>query len=291
MEHTENDPGESTPMFGSLRRRRGPGGRGRQALLAVLAFVVLVAAGVAWYRLRHRPAPAVSAAPPVADTAHAPRQPVAAALPALDSSDAFVRGLARGLSSHPRVAAWLANRNLIRRFVVAVADVANGQSPATHLEFMAPKGAFKIAKGQGVTRVDPSSYRRYGAVSAAFASLSTDGLAKLYHRVEPLCDQAYKELGLPGTFEDALARAFGRLLAVHVPAAPPELVPHGAMWAYADPHLQGLSPAAKQLVRMGPGNAGRIQTKLKALATAMGIQPQPPERGEAQGAAHTAHHR
>jgi hypothetical protein len=41
--------------------------------------------------------------------------------------------------------------------------------------------------------------------------------------------------------------------------------------AYADPWLEDLSPAQKQLLRMGPSNQRRVQAKLRELAVAMGM--------------------
>ena len=125
--------------------------------------------------------------------------------------------------------------------------------------------------------IDPASYHRYDGVTEAFVSLDAQGVASLYRRIQPLCDRAYEELGLPGgTFEDALARAFGRLLAVRVPSGPIEVVPDEAVYKFADPDLEASSPAAKHLIRMGPANAGRVQEKLRELARAMGVQPSSP---------------
>ena len=67
----------------------------------------------------------------------------------LRTSDAVVRELVSELSANPTLAAWLANEDLIRRFVAAVDNVANGISPTTQLDFMRPEGSFDvIEKGQ-----------------------------------------------------------------------------------------------------------------------------------------------
>jgi hypothetical protein len=42
-------------------------------------------------------------------------------------------------------------------------------------------------------------------------------------------------------------------------------------WRYEDPGLEDLSPAQKQLLRMGPANVRRVQRQLRALAQALGI--------------------
>ena len=52
--------------------------------------------------------------------------------PALSDSDALIRELVAALSAHPGFAAWLVTDDLIRRFVVAVENVANRRNPAQH---------------------------------------------------------------------------------------------------------------------------------------------------------------
>src|SRR3954470_22370556 len=54
-------------------------------------------------------------------------------LPPLDQTDPIVRELTKQISSHPRIAAWLATENLIRTFTVAIENVATGATPAAHL--------------------------------------------------------------------------------------------------------------------------------------------------------------
>ncbi len=283
---TNNGDDGPGSLFTSFRRRHGPE---RRIWPLVLLVVVLAAVGSGgWYYFHSRHAATSAADFEASPTDSLRRLPSAAStdsaaapLPDLDQSDGLVRQLAEGLSSRPRVASWLTTKDLVRRFVVAVADVASGQSPRPRLGFMAPKGAFRVRESGTQTLVDPSSYHRYDALTDAFASLNDQGVAELYHRIRPLCDQAYRELGLPGgTFEDALERAFGRLLAVQVPDSAQALVPQGGEdYAYADPGIEALSPAAKNLLRLGPQNAARVQSKLRELAAAMGVQPRDPGEG------------
>jgi hypothetical protein len=44
----------------------------------------------------------------------------------------------------------------------------------------------------------------------------------------------------------------------------------GAVYSYAKPALENLSPAQKQLLRMGPDNVKRVQIKLRELRDALG---------------------
>ena len=58
------------------------------------------------------------------------------------------------------------------------------------------------------------------------------------------------------------------------------VVPANVGYAYADPKLESLSHAQKQLLRMGPQNVRAVQEKLRAIAGHLGMDPAalPPER-------------
>ena len=84
------------------------------------------------------------------------------------------------------------------------------------------------------------------------------------------------------SFDQTLERAIVRLLETPVPDGPVRLVPSGAAgYMYANPSLEGLSAAQKQLLRTGPRNARVIQDALRAIALALGIPESrlPPSHG------------
>src|SRR5438094_661952 len=95
---------------------------------------------------------------------------------------------------------------------------------------------------------------------------------EVYRRLQPLCEDAYRGLGKPqGRFDDVLVKAIRTLLATPVVEGDVELTPKVITYAFADPALEGLSPAQKHLLRMGPKNERAIQAELRALATALGM--------------------
>ncbi len=67
----------------------------------------------------------------------------------LSTSDAVVRELAAALSSNPKLVAWLANDDLIRRFTPSVDNIAAGISPKAHFAFLRPKEGFEVDKKGG----------------------------------------------------------------------------------------------------------------------------------------------
>jgi hypothetical protein len=193
-------------------------------------------------------------------------------LPELDASDAFVRKLVQALSANPAWATWLATEGLVRRFVVVVDNLAEGRSPTKHLSVLAPKERFATVERGKAVFVDPKSYKRYDLAADVVASLDVKGTAQAYRQLKPLIDKAYKELGYPDrNFDATLAKAIDRLLATPVPRETVELKSAVKSYRYADPALESLTPAQKQLLRLGPENMKKVQEKLRELRKALAL--------------------
>ena len=256
------------------------GGTARGPIIAVGAVVLLaLAIGLYWYGGRDDPAEPETAAESTSETVSPRRtivepEPVATDAPPVDlsSSDEFIRDAIRTASSHPMLASWLVNDDLIRRFVVVVDNIADGSNPAQHVPSMRPTTRFEPT-GEGTTlRVDAQSYRRYDVHAQIVASLDTQGTADLYLMLEPLIDEAYVELGNPSRpFSQTLERALVSLLSTRASHEAPTLVEHAPFFQYTDPDLEALSAAQKQLLATGPDNTRTIQTKLRQIALAIGI--------------------
>lgn len=190
----------------------------------------------------------------------------------LRTSDAVVRELVSQLSSNPKLAAWLANDDLVRRFVATVDNIANGISPTSQLEFMRPKGKFEVLKSGDEITIDPKSFDRYDLATQVFVSLDTEGTVALYRELEPLIDDAYGEISPPGShFSDRLDAAIEELLEVTPPKGDPKLKPKVVTYVYVDESLEGLSGAQRQLLRMGPDNVLLIKAKLRDLKAGLQV--------------------
>jgi hypothetical protein len=266
--------------------RRGQFSR-ETRVTGVVLLVLVVLLGGAWYWFATRDGESGPVdGPAAADTAERAAAPDSAIdLPSLSASDEFVRRAAAELSARPRLAEWLATDSLVRSFVGAVVKVSAGLSPRDELDFMEPEGSFGVREPDpGAVVIDTASYDRYDPIVATFVSLDTDGTAELYRRLRPLFQEAYRDFGFQNSFDGALAGAVETLLAVPVPQGPVELVPAGVRgYEYRDPELEGLSPAQKHLLRMGPRNIERVQAKLRRLVEALEL-PVLPARLDAQEA-------
>ncbi len=255
--------------------------RGSRAPLWIAAVLVAVAAVAVILVLLRPRAPATKPVDAVARATAATqtegRTPLGPAvepieLPPLVLTDPLVRELLGKLSSSPTLAVWLASDGLIRAFAVSVENVADGISPAKHVRALAPRAPFRTQSEGGTVTIDARSYARYDGIANAAASMDPAGLARVYSMLKPRLVEAYRELGHPeGELDVAVERAIVHLLQTPVVEEPIALRPRVLSFRYDREDLEALSPAQKQLLRMGPRNVKLIQEQLRALARELGI--------------------
>lgn len=245
--------------------------------LVILVAAVLAGAGV-WHGLLHGApdAPTAVAQVPVAPSVvdRAPDAP----LPPVAEVDALLRSRLAGASSLPQFGAWLREADLLRRFVAVVSNMASGDSPRAVVAFLAPSGDFQVSSTrEGRTLVAKKGYTRYDTLGRVVGSLDSTLLVDTYREVRRLAERLHQESAPPGgSFEATLQRAFEQVLAVPVLDGDVEVVAKGALYVYADPALEALSPAQKHLLRMGPSNLRHIQGKVREVSQKLNQQASRP---------------
>lgn len=254
------------------------GSRRRSPTTAIVIALLLVAAAITAYVVwrGRQAAPAQQEAAPqsrLPQVAPPPAEPGEdIVLPPLDMTDPVVRELVRRLSSHPKVAAWLATDGLIRNFTVVTINIASGRTPVQHLRALRPEAQFRTQGPEEALYLDPASYERYNDHATAIAELDVRGTARLYATLKPRITEAYRELGYPeGDFDALLERAIVELLGTPIVEGDVRLTPRVESYAFADSRLESLSAAQKQLLRTGPANVRRVQQTLRELAPYLGI--------------------
>ncbi len=266
-------------------------------LWAVLGLAVLAGAGgVLWTVFRPTRGPTDA---PVVDAGTADTD--AGPAVSLTEGDALLRTLAGKLSPSEELLKWLSGDDLIRRLTGAVNLIADGDSPRPMLAFLEVRGDYSVLekadprakkkapkrkasrrKGKGGPPlpehhgrvfVTPKAFARYDGITQTFTSVDADAAGKAYGQVRPYFDAAFAEIGKPGKhFDEVLVAALHRLVEVKFPEGEVELVPKGAVYAYKDPALEGLSAAEKHLLRMGPDNGKAIQASLRRFAEGAGLK-------------------
>lgn len=195
-------------------------------------------------------------------------------LPTLEMSDGLVRQRVGTLSSNPMLLEWLKQESLISRLVSAMSMIVNGRFPREIFAAFAPRGKFLVVKNGGKTVIDPAGFARYDALTAMIGKVDAVAAARLFEELLPLFDAAQRGLGEKNTSaREAFFAASRELLQTPVLEGDPVLTQgkKGIGWNYADEKLEGLSPAQKQIMRMGPKNQALVQAKLRAVALALGV--------------------
>ena len=246
-------------------------------ILIVLVLLAVTGAAVWYFFPARRETPTQSTAAGQKAEPPAATRPLGGAaapieLPPLDQTDALVRRLVGALSSNATVAAWLATDGLIRSFTIAVDNIARGVNPAPRFRTLRPTGRFAVLDRDEAQAIDPRSYERYTPLAIAVDSLDPNGVADLYSTLKPRIQESYAELGQAESFDGALERAIVSMLQTPPLDGPIQVVPKGAvMYAFENPRFERLTPAQKQLARMGPRNTRVIQVRLREIARALGI--------------------
>ena len=192
----------------------------------------------------------------------------------MEESDAWIRQNAKNLSPHPRFLDWLKVGNFIRIITVVVDNIAEGRSPRSHLGFLSPGKGFEAMEKDKKLYLDPAGYKRYDPIGDVFASIDAQKAVQTFEVLKPLFQQAYRELGYPNKdFQDTLIRAIIVLLLT--PAVQGDILLEeeetGINYRFADDRLESLMGAQKHLLRMGPDNSRKIQSKLFQIAVALGV--------------------
>lgn len=256
--------------------------------IAIVAIVIAVIAGAMFFSgpdqpPEPRPVPVIPEPPPAPppppprpepelvlpwdEPEEAPvAEPEPVVLPALNDSDRFLREQAEVLTDDGSIERVLATDELLRKFVVVVENLAEGNITRDPVAFMAPRESFSVIRRDDTPYLNPQSYRRYDRLAGVAAALQPSQAVALLRLTEPLLQEAYAELGLPDVdVQERLRRAMDLLIATPVVTGQIELRQPAVMFEFADPELEALLPAQKQLIRMGPENQRKVQAKLREI--------------------------
>lgn len=190
-----------------------------------------------------------------------PEQP-----PELNDSDDDLLTQLQGLTSLKGIVAWSDAADLARRFVVLIYNLAEGEVAHKSLPLNNPDSTFS-ANGQGASlRIAAASYQRYDAYAEAFASMDSERAVAIYRFFWPALNSAFAELGEPKkSLHNEAMKALDHLLATPDIGDEIKLVQPAVYYRYADPELERLSAAQKQMLRLGAKNRALIKAKLQEI--------------------------
>lgn len=226
-----------------------------------------------------RNAVAPEAPPPPPATEQPAAEPAAEALPdpalpALEDSDVAALASLRALLGQSFLETMLEPRSLVRRLVVTIDNLPNERLSMKYRVVRAVPGPFEVTGSDAALQIAPTNAARYQPVLDALLAADARRWVALYRQWYPLLQQAYAEMADPRQlFNDRLLVVIDHLLAVKLPAELPALTHPGVLYAYASPELQQQSAGARMLIRMGPANAARVQTRLREIRNLLVAAP------------------
>ncbi len=218
-------------------------------------------------------APPIADAPPVtAEPESAPEpepEPVAPALTLAESDGALKDDI--GLVNGGRLAQqFVAAPNALERTAAIVDNLRQGSMPYKILPFSRPKAAFPFQDDGLKVTLDPAGFNRYDALASAIDGIDSDAVVALYSRYQSALEEAWAMLGYSDvTLDDALMTALGQILLAPSTSLDARLIRKEAVWIYEDENLESLPAVQKQLMRMGPDNAEKIQNKVRDIRGAL----------------------
>jgi len=195
--------------------------------------------------------------------------PTAPRLPELDSSDEYVRA-AIAEQSNNKMTQWLKPDDLIRRSASFMDGLARGTVSEKVFPLGVAEGKFTTHRQDGNIWLNAGNYERYNSVVDVLLSIDMQQMANFFHRVRPLLELAFSELGYrPRQMDGIILQTIDNILAAPVIVEPLALTRDSVAYKFADKKLEELMPLQKQLLRAGPENTRRIQQQAKALREAL----------------------
>ena len=209
-----------------------------------------------------------------AEFAQATAQPLPP-LPSFDKANDFISqqlGLEnwQTLNINPQNLPALKKDFLLQRSVAFLDGLAKGALLYKLMPFARPRQAF-IADKQGQTlSMGTANFSRYDAFTQGIVAIDSQQAAAFFHWTRPLLETAYSELGYPGeNLGGGLIAAIDTLLATPIIEGPIALKRESVLYQYADPRIEALPGAQKQLIRMGTKNGTLLKSWLRELRSAL----------------------
>lgn len=159
---------------------------------------------------------------------------------------------------------------MLQRSVAFLDGLAKGALLYKLMPFTRPQQAFIADKQGQALSMGTANFSRYDVFTQGIVSIDSQQAAAFFHWTRPLLETAYSELGYRG--EDlgtVLITAIDSLLATPIIDGPIVLKRESVLYQYAEPELEALPGAQKQLLRMGAKNASLLKPWLRELRSAL----------------------
>ncbi|HVI54225.1 MAG TPA: DUF3014 domain-containing protein [Luteibacter sp.] len=254
---------------------------GSKWVAGLLVVAILVVVGIFVYREKQARdalnAPAFSSSPaasasstsvrdtPLVQHPIGPASGSTAALPPLDQSDDDVLAGLMALTSDGALKSLLRPEAIVSRMVSTIDALPKQSVGMNVVPLHTPTGRFQVVSDDGNFVASKKNAERYATYMYVADRMNTKAAAAWYKRNYPLFQQAYRDLGTDGYFNDRLIEVIDHLLAAPEPKGNQQLLPEKVGYVYANQGLEQLSVGQKFMIRVGPENEQKLKLKLRAL--------------------------
>ena len=186
--------------------------------------------------------------------------------PPLDQSDEWV------IEQLPLadIASRLAKPDLVRKGVVFIDNLADGDVLYQHSPLSPLTQPFRVVEQDNFSYPDKANFQRYRPYLDWLEKVDMAQWLAFYHQLRPLIGKAAQELGYDADYIDRrLLETIDLMLATPDISDNYALVSPRAMYQFADPQLEALPGAQKLLLRMGRENRLRFQQWLRRFRRAL----------------------
>ncbi|MDN3639756.1 DUF3014 domain-containing protein [Simiduia curdlanivorans] len=172
-------------------------------------------------------------------------------------------------SLSPSLVQWLVSEELLRKWVILIDQIAEGQISNKFLPVQYEMPPFAVVGTPQLATGDPKNYDRANKLVKAFVAIEPEVLVAYYRLWQPLLDEAYAELGKKGTFDERVVQAIRQLQSVPAMPEAGELAAKPVMYKFIDPTMEKAPSLHKWMWRLGPKNQAEIKGYLTRVKLAM----------------------
>ena len=217
-------------------------------------------------------APVQPEAEPAVPEAPEPEVPVEVEPPpiSLGESDGVLAETMASINAGQLGEQFIMRPNGLERGVAIVDNLRQGAVPYKLLPVGRPSKAFPFSDNGLAVTMDPVGFERYNGLADTIAGIDVPATLALYDLLSVAIEEAWDALGYTDTgFEDAVLSTLGAIMLTPATNVEARLIKDESNWIYEDEALESLSALQKQIMRMGPENADKIQAKARELRGAL----------------------
>ncbi|RLA09400.1 MAG: hypothetical protein DRQ54_02820 [Gammaproteobacteria bacterium] len=213
------------------------------------------------------------------DNSATPEQPAAPPLPPYSEANTFIKEQLeseqwQALNLNKKTLSGINSNHFLQRNTAFLDGLSRGTVLNKLVPFRRPNTAFVADKQDEALSMGNASFQRYDRFTHNIIAIDTTEAAAFFHWTRPLLETAYSELGYPPEkLGNALISTIDILLATPTIETPVALKHESVLYQYADPAIEALPSAQKQMLRMGPENTAALKRWLRKLRQALLTTP------------------